>query len=97
MRVISRKALVEFAAKHPDAAEPLDNWYRRTSKALWNNLAEVRRDYPHADLVGQCTIFNISGNKYRLIVKIKYRYEIIYIRLVLTHRVYDKGVWKHDC
>jgi len=97
VRVISRKALLEFAAKHSDAAEPLDNWYRRTSKAVWHNLAEIRRDYPHADPVGQCTIFNISGNKYRLIVKIKYEYEIVYIRFVLTHREYDKGVWKHDC
>jgi mRNA interferase HigB len=59
--VISRKALLDFAAKHPDAAEPLDNWYRRTKKANWSHLSEIRTDYPHADLVGTCTVFNIRG------------------------------------
>lgn len=97
MRVISRKALTDFAAKHPDAAEPLDNWYHRAKKATWQNLAEVRADYPHADPVGACTVFNIAGNKYRLITKIKYQYQVVYIRFVLTHKEYDKERWKDDC
>ncbi|HEY7546518.1 MAG TPA: type II toxin-antitoxin system HigB family toxin [Blastocatellia bacterium] len=95
--MISRKALLEFSRKHPDAAEPLDNWYRRALKARWENLADVRLDYPHADPVGDCTVFNIAGNKYRLITRIKYEYRIVYIRFVLTHPEYSRGGWKSDC
>jgi mRNA interferase HigB len=95
--VISRKALAAFAAKHPDAAEPLDNWYRRTRRASWSHLSDVRIDYPHADVVGTCTVFNIKGNAYRLITKIFYRQQKVLIRFVLTHKEYDKEKWKDDC
>jgi mRNA interferase HigB len=95
--VISRKALLDFAAKHLDAAEPLDNWYRRTKKADWSHLSEVRTDYPHADLVGTCTVFNIKGNAYRLVTKIFYRQKKVLIRRGLTHQEYDRGRWKDDC
>lgn len=97
VRVISRSMLTEFAASHPDAAIPLDNWYRRARRASWRNLDETRIDYPHADPVGTCTVFNIAGNKYRLIVKINYRRQAVYTRFVLTHAEYDKEKWKHDC
>jgi mRNA interferase HigB len=95
--VIRRRALIEFAKVHLDAAEPLDNWYRRTKQASWNNLVDVRTDYPHADLVGRCVFFNVGGNKYRLIVKIKFDRKTVFIRFVLTHREYDKESWKNDC
>lgn len=97
MRVISRSMLTEFAASHPDATIPLDNWYRRTRKASWRILDHVRIDYPHADPVGTCTVFNIAGNEYRLIVKINYRRQTVYTRFVLTHAEYDRERWKHDC
>jgi mRNA interferase HigB len=97
VRVISCKALPDFAAKHPDAAGPLDNWYRRTKKANWSNLSEVRTDYPHADLVGTCTVFNIKGNAYHLVTKIFYRQKKVLIRFVLTHKDYDREGWKDDC
>ena len=86
-----------FVTKHPPAAEPLDNWYRRARKARWQNLAEVKADYPHADLARKCTVFNIGGNKYRLITKNSYVGQAIYIKRVLTHAEYDKGAWKNDC
>ena len=95
--MVSRKALKSFADAHKVAAEPLDNWYRRARKARWNNLAEVRLDYPHADPVGKCTVFNVGGNKFRLITKINYVGQTIYIKRVLTHREYSKGGWKNDC
>jgi mRNA interferase HigB len=57
----------------------------------------VRELYPHADLAGDCTIFNIGGNKFRLIVKFKYRWKVVYIRFVLTHAEYDKGEYENDC
>lgn len=97
MHVISRKALVEFAARHPDAAAPLDNWYRLTKKAQWGSLVDVKLIFPHADLVGNCTVFNVGGNKYRVITKVKYGKQTMYIRFVLTHAEYSKGGWKNDC
>jgi mRNA interferase HigB len=91
MRVISRRRLVEFADKHPQARVPLDHWYHAARQAAWQSLADVRRVYPHADLVGTLTVFNIAGNKYRLMTSINYQTQIIYIRTVQTHAEYDKG------
>ncbi len=70
------------------------HWYRVAKLARWRNLAEVRGDFPHADSVGVFTVFNISGNKIRLIAVIKYRWQVLYIRHILTHSEYDKGKWK---
>jgi len=94
MHVISRKTLREFEGQHPDAGGPLGSWYRIARKAEWKNLAGVRKTYPHADLVGRYTVFNIKGNAYRLIVKIEYEFGLIFIKRVLTHAEYDKGAWK---
>jgi mRNA interferase HigB len=63
-------------------------------KAQWRNLAAVRRVYPHADLVGNYTVFNIRGNHYRLIAEINYQYQQILIRKILTHKEYDEDTWK---
>jgi mRNA interferase HigB len=97
LHVISRKALKEFAKRHVQAAQPLEDWYKAAKRATWRSLSEVRASFPHADLVGTCTVFNIKGNTYRLIVRIAYRKQRIYIRHVLTHAEYDKGGWKSDC
>ena len=67
MRVISKRTLREFWEKHPNAEPNLLQWYQRTSEAAWKNLAEVRQVFLSADSVGNFTIFNISGNNYRLI------------------------------
>jgi mRNA interferase HigB len=95
--ILSRKALREFWQRHPQAREPLEDWYTIAEGARWQNLAETRRDFPHADAVGDCTVFNISGNKYRLIVKIRYPKQKILIRAILTHAEYNKEGWKKDC
>jgi mRNA interferase HigB len=97
LHVISRKTLTDFAARYPDAEAPLDSWYRLAKKAAWKSISEVRANYPHADAVGSCTVFNIAGNKYRLITKIYYGDQVILVRCVLIHRDYDKGGWKNDC
>ncbi len=94
MRVISRRPLREFAGKHPQAKTSLDAWYQATRHATWKSLADVRRMYPHADLVEGLTVFNIAGNRYRLITSIDYRKQTVYIGSVLTHAEYDKGGWK---
>lgn len=97
LHIISRKRLREFWRQHPDAKEPLDTWYRLTKRAAWRNLAETRQTFPHADPYQECTIFNIGGNKYRLITKIYYEDQTVLIRFVLTHPEYDRGKWKDDC
>lgn len=100
MRVISLKLLRAFWEKHPDCEEFLRGWYAAAIGAEWSNLQEVRRAYPHADGVrvgagtGTLTVFNVCGNKYRLVVRINYRFQLINIRAVLTHVEYDKGKWK---
>lgn len=55
---------------------------------------ETREDFPPADLVGQRTVFHIGGNKYRLIARVNYRTQRVFIRAILTHAEYDKGGWK---
>lgn len=95
--MITRGALKDFAALNKGAESPLDSWYRVAKKAHWRNIADVRLSYPHADAVGRCTVFNIGGNKYRLIVKIEYKLQTVYIKRVLIHAEYDKGDWKRDC
>jgi mRNA interferase HigB len=97
VRVISHKAIREVAAKKKEAAQPLDDWYRVVRRADWNNLAELRADYPRADLVGSCVVFNIGGNRFRLIAKVAFRRRIVYIRFILSHKEYDRGRWKDDC
>ena len=65
MRVVTPKAIYTYAAAHPDAATSLDLWLQTTKRATWKNLAEVRNDFRHADLLGRRTIFNIAGNNIR--------------------------------
>lgn len=100
MHIIARSTLVAFAARHPAAKRPLDVWFKVASNASWNDFAQLRATYPHADQVGRLTVFNVGGNKYRLIAKITYprggARGTIYIRRVLTHAEYDQEGWKHD-
>jgi mRNA interferase HigB len=97
LRVISRRALREFWHEHPEAESPLSAWYLLVKKAAWQNLAELKETFPSADLVGRCTVFNVGGNNYRVIVRLRYAKQILYIRNVLTHSQYDRGRWKDAC
>lgn len=97
MNVVSKPALRKFWESHPDAESPLLAWHRTVRKAEWHTLAEVRQVYPHAYLVGECTVFNIKGNDYRLATKINYRRQAIYIKKVMTHAEYDGRRWKDEC
>jgi len=94
VRVISRRPLRAFATEHKDAEIPLDDWYRTAKREGWGNIVDVRKTYPHADAVGDFTVFNIGGNKYRLAVSINYQSGCIYIRHVMTHEEYSKEDWK---
>ena len=91
MRVIAKKILREFWEKHNDCEQQLKAWYQETSKAEWQNSNEVKLDYPTASIVGDNRIvFNIKGNTYRLIVKINFDYQMVWIRFIGTHSEYDK-------
>jgi mRNA interferase HigB len=99
VRVISQKILQEFCARHPDAKESLREWFKTALAADWRSLGDVRCVYPHADGVptrysGTLTVFNICGNKYRLIVRIRYDWKLINIRCVLPHSQYVRDAWK---
>lgn len=94
MHIITRKRLLEFAKKHSDSAEPLDRWYRIIKQSNYNSFSELRKTFSKADQAGNFTVFNIGGNKYRLIAYIVYSAKRVYIRNILTHPEYDKGKWK---
>jgi len=94
MHVISRKALRTFWEQHPDSKAPLTRWFQIVRRTTFRNHAELRRTFPGADVVDQLTVFNIAGNKYRLIASIHFNRGKVYVRHVLTHRKYDKGEWK---
>jgi mRNA interferase HigB len=97
LRIISRRALREFWEKHPEAETSLAAWYSVTRKAVWNNLAETKQTFSSADLVDTCTVFNVGGNNYRVIVKIEYEWQVVYIKNVLTHAEYSRGRWRRGC
>ena len=91
MRILSRKTLVAFWKKHPDAEQPLRAWFGEVEKASFTNTAQVRRRYASADFIaGNRIVFNIGGNKYRLIVAVKYApYFLVFVRFLGTHAEYD--------
>ena len=91
MRVISRRTLREFWKEHADSEEQLKSWYRETEKSKWKNINELKLEYPSASILKDNKIvFNIKGNRYRLIVKINFDYQISWILFVGTHAEYDK-------
>jgi len=90
MRIISNKTLREFYKNCQDAKGPLLSWYKEVKKENWDTPAEVKEKYCNASILGNNrVIFNIKGNKYRLVVKIQYEYRVVYIRFVGTHAEYD--------
>ncbi len=90
MRIISRRILREFWNIYPDSEEPLKAWFQEATHADWANPHDVKAMYGNASVIGDGRIvFNIAGNKYRLIVWFNFPYRIGYIRFVGTHAEYD--------
>lgn len=94
MYVIAKPALVEFWEKYPDAENPLQAWFRTMESEVFIDFSELRAIFASADYVDGLTVFNIGGNKYRLIAAIHYNRHKVFIRAVLTHAEYDRGEWK---
>jgi mRNA interferase HigB len=94
VRIIKRGALEQFWHKHPDAKASLESWYAVVRRANWQTPVEMKRVYPNANLVGRRTIFNIAGNKYRMIARVNYETQRVFVLYLLTHAEYDRGDWK---
>jgi len=94
MRTIKRGALEKFWREHPDGKANLEAWYAVVRKADWKTPVELKQVYPNADLVGRRTVFNIAGNKYRLIARVNYQSRRVFVLHILTHKEYDRGAWK---
>ena len=92
MRIVSHRKLREFyeSSGREDAKVALERWYQIAEEAQWATLSDIRHDFPSADYVGnQHYVFNIKGNRYRLVVVIKFRMGYVFIRFVGTHGEYD--------
>jgi mRNA interferase HigB len=94
VHVISKSAWREAVARDHTLEGPIAEWHKIATHASWKNMSEVKAVYPHADFVDPFTVFNIKGGHYRLMVKIEYRWQIIFVKHLLTHKEYEKGVWR---
>lgn len=94
MKIISNRALREFAQEHHHAQAPLNGWRRVIEKNKFTNWSELKAAFNTADKVGDLVVFDIGGKKFRLITYIRFQKQIFYIKAVLTHSDYDKGAWK---
>lgn len=91
VRIISRKILREFWERHSDSEQPLKSWYQEANGVEWKSPNQIKEEYPSASfLANNRVVFNIKGNKYRLIVKINYDYCMVWVRFIGTHAEYDK-------
>lgn len=95
MHIISRKALRQFWEKHPDSKIALLRWFKIIRHTEFKTFNDLRATFPSADKVGKRIVFNISGNKYRLITVIHFNRQKVYVRFVLTHQAYDMDDWKN--
>lgn len=101
MRIISKARLRTFweMPGHEDAEGPLRAWYTHISQRIvaWQTWRDVKADFASASLVGNCVVFNIGGNKYRLVTRILYRSQKAFTLKVMTHKEYDEDKWKEEC
>ncbi len=91
MRIIAKRSLREFWSKHPTSEQPLKSWHDEATKASWKTFLQIKEVFPRASAVGSDRIvFRIKGNDFRLIVKVNYEYETMFIKFIGTHSEYDK-------
>ena len=91
MRVIARKPLIKFWERNKDSEQPLKAWFQEAKRARWNSPNEIKAQYASASILrNERVVFNIAGNKYRLVVRINYKIGIVYIRFIGTHSEYDR-------
>lgn len=96
MRLIAIAKLREAASSYPDVTNQIEDFYRTIKTVHWQNLIDVRETFLTAEAVGNFTVINIKGNKYRLILDINYKKQLIFFKYFLTHAEYSKNKWKND-
>jgi mRNA interferase HigB len=94
MHLITRKTLRAFWQQYPDSKTALERWSQIIEKNNFDSFTQLRETFPSVDQVGKLTVFNIGGNKYRLIAAIHFNRHKVYIRNILTHAQYDQDNWK---
>jgi len=91
MRVVARKTLRDYWEAHPDAEQPLKAWFKYVRAARWTTPSQLKGQFRHASLLGHSrVVFNIAGNKYRLVVVVRYDLQRVYVRFLGTHQEYDQ-------
>ena len=91
MRIVSKRRIREFGKRFPKAVQPLNHWANAVRTAAWKTPGALKAAFGSADFVGDLTVFNMGGNKYRLIAFVHYRRQIVYIKNILTHEEYGRG------
>src|SRR5687767_5871632 len=100
MEILNEKVIARFMWKHPDAVSWLENWVEITRRATWRTIQDLKSAFPAVDggvkvrSGGNVTVFDVSGNKYRMIVAIKYERQLVKVFELLTHSEYSKNLWK---
>jgi mRNA interferase HigB len=94
VNVISKRGLFDRAARYPDAASALRVWFDVAVASEWRGLDDIRKSLPATDMIGDLAIFNIRGNRFRLIVRIVFQYQRLYVKEFLTHSEYNREKWK---
>ncbi len=93
VNVISREGLKREIANHTDCAEAAMAWYRMAKRSRWTSFAEVRQAIPSVDMVGAILVFNLRGNSYRLIVRVNFVKQRLFVKALLSHAEYDRKEW----
>lgn len=93
LNVINKPNLVRLAQRYPATASHVEAWYRAARRAEWRELHEVRKEFPSADQVGNVLIFNVLGGSYRLIVRVSWASQRVFVKALLTHKEYDRKEW----
>ena len=94
MRVITNRRLIEFASRHPAAGEPLQAWRRAMESRAFGGFSALRQTFGSIDKVGELYVFDIGGNRFRLIAFLNFGQQVVYIKHVLTHAEYDCNTWR---
>jgi mRNA interferase HigB len=94
LRIVSKKQAREFVKRFSKAADPLKHWMNAVVASEWRHPSDLKVSFGSADFVRDLTVFNLGGNKYRLIAFVHYRRQIVFIKHILTHEEYDQGAWK---
>ena len=91
MHVVSRKTLLLFWEKHKDAEDALKEWFKEAEHAKWRTTSDIKARYGSADFIrGNRVVFNIKGNQFRLVAKVEYQSQVVFIRFVGTHKEYSR-------